>query len=341
LVGDKLNTHELRLKQREERLGETNVNKLGFVMTIVEYNSHGDITVEFNDEFKTRQHSSYKNFKNGTIHNTSFPNVYLNNSLKNSLKADRLGEKRLNYQGCEMEIIDYIDSTHITVRFNDEYKAVLTPVRYSNYVRGVVKNPYFPEVYGVGCIGVKYPSRINKIKLKEYNAWCKMLQRGFSKKVKDKYTTYKDVTVCKEWLNYENFYEWLHSQENFDKWLNGSRWNIDKDIISKDNKIYSPDTCCLVPQEVNVLFVRQGSTRGEFPIGVCWNKSHGTYSATCSYNGSQVTIGFYQTPEEAFQAYKEYKESIIKETAKEYYSKGEIIKRCYDAMMNYEVEITD
>ena len=45
--------------------------------------------------------------------------------------------------------------------------------------------------------------------------------------------------------------------------------------------------------------------------------------------------------EEVANAYKEYKEKIIKQVAQDEYNKGNIIKECYDAMMKYEVEITD
>lgn len=35
------------------------------------------------------------------------------------------------------------------------------------------------------------------------------------------------------------------------------------------------------------------------------------------------------------------KEKYIKDVAQEYYDKGDITKRVYDALMKYEVEITD
>lgn len=48
------------------------------------------------------------------------------------------------------------------------------------------------------------------------------------------------------------------------------------------------------------------------------------------------------TPEQAFYfGYKPYKETIIKQVAQEEYDKGNITEKCYEAMMNYEVEIDD
>ena len=50
-------------------------------------------------------------------------------------------------------------------------------------------------------------------------------------------------------------------------------------------------------------------------------------------------MGLYETQEEAFKVYKYYKEKNIKEVA-DYY-KNEMPERLYNAMYNYEVEITD
>jgi hypothetical protein len=190
-------------------------------------------------------------------------------------------------------------------------------------------------------IGDKYPSRINKEKTKEYKTWIQMLRRCFDDKflLRDRCITYEHVTCCGEWLLYSNFYEWLHQQENFDKWLNNEKWCIDKDIFFKHNKIYSPGTCCLVPGSINNLFVKSDKARGNLPIGV--SKHENKYKAYYDNKSTRKHIGLYNTPEEAFDAYKQTKEKHIKDIAQEEYNNGNITKKCYEAMMNYEVEITD
>lgn len=190
-------------------------------------------------------------------------------------------------------------------------------------------------------IGNKYLSKINGNIAKEYNAWSGMLARCFSKKKKDEHKTYQDVTCCEEWLLYDNFYEWLHSQDNFDKWLNNDGWHLDKDILIKGNKIYSPETCCLVPMNVNLLFVRNETTRGKLPIGVCKNRNW--FSSCCNnpITNKYEYYGLYNTKEEAFLEYKKHKEDIIKQVAGLEYNKSNITEQCYNAMMNYVVEIND
>ena len=50
-------------------------------------------------------------------------------------------------------------------------------------------------------------------------------------------------------------------------------------------------------------------------------------------------LGYYSNPEEAFQAYKRFKESVIQTKADEYLY--QIPENLYEAMINYEVEEND
>ena len=52
-------------------------------------------------------------------------------------------------------------------------------------------------------------------------------------------------------------------------------------------------------------------------------------------------IGRFNTPLEAFNAYKIAKENYIKELAEKYFQEGKITEKVYNALMKYEVEITD
>ena len=262
--------------------------------------------------------------------------------MRRDRKISRTGEEKLNNQGCLMKIIEYINCRNIIVQFQDEYKARVH-TNYDSYIKGNVRNPFAKTVSGVGIIGDKYAACINRKGTKEYNVWSHMLKRCFDEKYKKRNPTYKNVTCCDEWLYYPNFYEWLHSQSNFDNWYNGNNWNLDKDIIIKNNKVYSPDTCCLVPCNVNSLFTKRDNDRGDLPVGVTYNKVSKKYRAQCNnpFTGKRVCVDICQTSEEAFLAYKIYKEDIIKQIAQQEFNNGNITEKCYNAMMRYEVEITD
>lgn len=260
--------------------------------------------------------------------------------IKNSKYNERINEENHNNQGCLMKIVEYDNNKNVVVEFQDEYKTKLHTT-YDAFKKGIAKNPYYPSVYKVGMLGIKYPSKINGKNTKEYTAWKNMLKRCFDEITKIKYPTYKDVICCNEWLYFENFYEWLHSQPNFDKWLDGDKWAVDKDILIKGNKIYSPETCCLVPQNVNKLFLKKENARGDLPIGVARNRNG--FRAECKnpLKNNVYISTTYSTLENAFNTYKAYKEDIIKQVAQIEYTVGNITKKCYEAMMNYKVEITD
>ena len=119
--------------------------------------------------------------------------------------------------------------------------------------------------------------------------------------------------------------------------------DLDKDILVKGNKIYSPETCMFVPQNINKLFTKSNKIRGKYPIGVYFNKNANKFKAQCRifYNGKtqQESLGLYNTIEDAFNAYKQFKEANIKQMADEY--KGKIPDKLYEAMYDYKVEITD
>lgn len=245
----------------------------------------------------------------------------------------RLGEVNYNNKGTLMKIIEYQNANNVIVEFQDDWKAKVH-TRYQCFKVGGVYNPYDKNVCGVGITGDIYPSTNTK----EYSTWQGILHRSFDEEVKNEHFTYQDVTCCKDWLYYPNFYEWLHNQPNFDQWLTGERWAIDKDILVKGNKIYSPDTCCLVPQRVNQLFALP-TKNSEYLLGV--QKSYNKFIAEiCKNDGSESRyIGTYNTEQEAFEAYKQYKEKIIKKVATEEFAKSNITKKCYDAMMSYEITI--
>ena len=310
---------------KKKRIGETNYNYQGYLMTVVEYDHNSSIVVEFDEKFHTRVHTIWSSFKNGTV---ALP-----------LRSIRLESEHINNQGYTFKVVDYPDADHVTVEFQDQYKAIVK-TQWEAIAKGTVKNPYHPDLCGVGITGNRHSTSSYDLEGYIYCEWKGMIYRCFDSKTKTKNPAYKDVTCCAEWLVFDNFYDWIINQENYQT-LNGTKWNIDKDILFKWNKIYSPDTCCIVPPHVNLLFLRKVGQRGKYPIGVSYNKEKKKFSAQCKNRSVSKLIGRYDTPEAAFKAYKQYKENLIQEIAVEELAKGTISRKCYEAMMRYEVEITD
>jgi hypothetical protein len=266
----------------------------------------------------------------------------MNGAKVNQIKQskERLGQLNYNNQGCLMKIVKYNSATDIIVEFQDKHMATVH-TRWDHFKDGSVKNPYFKSIYGMGCMGDKIDFKQTK---REYQAWHDILRRCYDVSYHELKPTYIHCEVCEEWLNYENFYTWITSQENYEKWKEDVHFNIDKDILFKNNHVYSPETCCLVPRNVNILFVKSDRQRGVYPIGVSeYYKDSGLYQARCHDQllNKSIYLGAFNTPEMAFYAYKKYKEQLIKNVANIEYNRQTITKKCYTAMLNYKIEITD
>ena len=190
-------------------------------------------------------------------------------------------------------------------------------------------------VYGVGVNDWAGSVMVDGKLIMEYTLWANMLKRCFSEKYKQKHPTYEDVTCSKEWLLMTPFIEDVSKMKGYG--LKG--WEFDKDILSKGNKLYSKDTCCFVPHEINLLLTKSDKSRGEWPVGVCFDKAAGKFMAQIRTNGKLKYLGLFTTPEEAFQAYKLAKEAQIKVVAEKW--KDQLDERVYQALLKYTVSVND
>lgn len=256
------------------------------------------------------------------------------------MNLDRIGEENYNNFGSKMVIKEYRKYKDIDVYF-PEYNWTFKHAVYSAFKKGEIKCPYEPRCFGKGYIGEgKYKAKENGKKTDEYEIWYNMLNRCYNPKYKEKKSTYRGCEVEDHLLNFQNMGEWI--KNNYYE-VPGEVMCLDKDILCKGNKVYSRETCIFVPQRINTLFVKNDNSRGKDPIGV-YQLPSGNYQVYCSNGyGKQIPLGTYITKEEAFKAYKEYKEDVIKEIIDSY--EGKIPEPFYSklktAMYNYEVEIDD
>ena len=247
---------------------------------------------------------------------------------------DCVGKVFKSLNSGDFKIVKYNNKTNVVIQFlKTGYE---TTVRLTNIRNGYVKDPYLPSVYGVGILGTKYLASINGVQTKEYKLWCCMLVRCYSNTYKKKYPTYEGCEVSDKFKSYEYFYEWCHEQIGF----GNEGWQLDKDLLIKGNKVYSEDSCVFLPNEINSLLTRREALRGEHLIGVCWHKRDKVFKAQVNKGkGKSEHLGLFKTEIEAFRTYKTAKEAFIKEQANKWKDKIDI--RAYNALMNYQVEITD
>lgn len=189
--------------------------------------------------------------------------------------------------------------------------------------------------YGVGVNDKKYPSTKDGKLTKEYKYWHGMLARCYSQKKQINQPTYIGCEVSENFKSYSYFHEWCQEQIGF----NLDEWDLDKDLLIKGNKIYSEDNCVFLPRIINGALIKNNSARGEFPIGVYFEKRNNKFMVRFRVNGSLKTIGYFGTVDLAFQAYKNNKECYLKELA--YKWKGDIDERAFRALLSYTVDICD
>ena len=168
---------------------------------------------------------------------------------------DKTGEHFITNEGCEIIIVQYNKSVDLWVEFQDKYKARIHTT-YNACKDGEVKNPYFPSVYGVGCLGLmpdgtKPITRKNNKTTKEYYLWKGMIGRCYSEKILERNPSYKDATVCDRWLVFANFLEDLPLIEGYELWIKNDGYALDKDLKGNGSKMYSVENCCFVTIEDN------------------------------------------------------------------------------------------
>lgn len=236
----------------------------------------------------------------------------------------------------DLEIVEYSGTKNVIVRFLQT--GYTTTVEACQVKRGTVKDWLLPRVSGKGFIGVGRHSAYIENQHKAswaYLKWSSILERCYAPDNEVTAEIYAGVSVHEEWHNFQNFAEWATKQVGY----GNERWAIEKDIINKGSRIYAPENCCFLPQELNNLILKASRSRGEWPIGVSLHESNMKFTACVSGTGNSGYVGIYETPEEAFQAYKKVKEKRIKDLAEKW--KSQIDPRAYEALMNYEVLITD
>lgn len=245
--------------------------------------------------------------------------------------SDKTGETNVNIYGSLMKIIEYKNSRKLDVLFDSGF--LYKDRKYTDFKRGKIKSPYCKTVFNIGFLGEgKHLAWLGDKASLKYDTWFSMMRRCYEDN-KNRNISYGECSVADEWHNFQNFGDWF--DKNYYK-IDNERMELDKDILVRYNKTYGPNACVFVPNKINSLFISQNSNRGECPIGVYYKKKNQKYCAQCNVDyRKRFYLGLYDTVNDAFLTYKNFKEKYIKEIAEEY--KLKIPESVYNAMINYEV----
>jgi hypothetical protein len=173
----------------------------------------------------------------------------------------RVGDIITSKRDGDFEVIEYVGDSRFKVRFIKT--GYVTTSQTTKVKRGEIRDHYLPFKFGVGYKGdMQGSTNLNGKARKSYSVWHNMLLRCYYEKneVNGKHNAYKEVSVCEDWHNYSNFHKWF--EENY---IEG--YELDKDMLSGNSKVYSPETCCFLSKAENVDLKKRRSWLVKDPDG--------------------------------------------------------------------------
>ena len=100
---------------------------------------------------------------------------------------------------------------------------------------------------------------VDTVDAKEYRLWYGMLRRCYDRdqQARSKGVAYADCKVCDKWMLYSNFERDVRQLAGYQQWYESDDMQLDKDILSGDDKEYNPQNCCFVPRQVNMAYMNK------------------------------------------------------------------------------------
>lgn len=316
----------------DELINQEFNTKQGYKIKIIEANKKSDIVVEFQDETKVTRRTTYQTICSGHLMHPNTTDLNKNTRRLNF----KIGESIITKFGIKTTLIEYINSENVMIMINDDVNYIVC-VSYHVFKNGNTRTLLDKTIYGRGFIGlgeIEHPYTNNFSKT-AYKLWYNMFVRCYQKEYQDRFPTYIGCSVCDKWHSFNNFYVWF---KNNYYTIKNEKMCVDKDIIVKNNKIYSPETCVVVPNRINTLIINAKSVRGNLPVGVTMDGN--SFKTTCGFKDFvRPYTSYHKNKTEAFEDYKHTKEYLIKKVADEY--RDFIPKKLYESLYNYEVTIDD
>lgn len=162
---------------------------------------------------------------------------------------------------------------------------------------------------------------VNQRHTKAYRIWEHIIYRCKSNKRSKNIKSYEDCYISEEWKYFSCFKKWFDSN-----YIDG--WNIDKDLFSDGKKIYSPETCCFLPKELNSI-IKNGVIINEMS---CIQKKKDKFFVRLRSNGG-FSSKWFDNKEDAIMFYRKEKTKTVILIADKYRDKIPI--KTYEALKNF------
>ena len=180
-----------------------------------------------------------------------------------------VGDEYTSFYGLSYEVVKIIGNGECLVRFKESGNVQ----KYSCKAIGKkahIKDYAIEQFCGVGyAIGtISHP--VNK-DTPAFKQWRGILGRCYSP---GRPRCYNDATVCAEWHCFNNFERWYNEEKRLlmdSLFISPFDVCVDKDLFGNNRKIYSPETCCILPRAINSCLHGLGFQNGKM-IGMSKNR---------------------------------------------------------------------
>lgn len=296
---------------------------------VLEYKRAKDVTVQFvNTGFVLVCHST--SLRRGDVKDQWAAKENGNAIYKQSV---RLGDEFYSEKYGVYKVTDYRVYRDVEIEFvNTGYKYRTTS---KSILTDNVRDKLAYVIEDIGCFGVGHYTTTSCSKTfanTAYKVWREMLRRCHTED-SSSYGRYgaRGVTVCEEWRNFQVFAEWY--EKNYKR-----GFEIDKDILSGSTKIYSPETCRLIPHTINTAV--SGIVDGKLINfrGYQYDKRSGKYRVCMRLDGKPYSGSYYESQKDAFMEYKRLKEGELQRVVTEEYERGNIDKLIYETVLSWEIQ---
>lgn len=157
--------------------------------------------------------------------------------------------------------------------------------------------------------------RDNRVYLKK--AWMAMLGRCARE--------HNPSKVCDSWLNFDEFFRWANT-----RYFPGA--HLDKDILGKGQRLYSPETAAFVTSDLNMWFGDGRNLRAR-RWKVCRVEGFKRYRVKffCYCYKHPVDLGIYLTEKSATKAVQDYNREVL-----DYFAATEPDFRIVETLSSYK-----
>ena len=143
-----------------------------------------------------------------------------------------------------------------------------------------------------------------------YRTWTSMLTRCYSVKYQERQPTYVGFRETEQWHTISVFKNWMMAQD----------WEglyLDKDLLFEGSKVYSAKTCVFVSPMVNTFTIDCRAVRGEWLLGVHWDKPVGKFRAQCRnpFTNKKEHLGYFNCELEAHNTWAKRKLELAHDLA--------------------------